>query len=221
MTRIVLLGPPGSGKGTQAHLISQRHNIPNISTGIILRQALHQSSYNQNDNIPKNIINVVKTGQLVQDDIIVQLINTRINKNDCHNGFLLDGFPRTIPQALYMKKYKIHINYVIEFVVSQSVVVTRITGRRVHLASGRTYHTKFNPPKNHGLDDITGDRLTIRQDDRANTIKQRLKIYYKHTKPLTLFYQKEAKNKKIQYFSINGNRTIPEIYKELINIIPN
>lgn len=218
MIRIIFLGPPGSGKGTQAHLISSKYNIPNISTGMMLRQSLTKSPH-QSHNIQKNIINAMHTGNLVNDAFIVQLMNTRINKNDCCNGFLLDGFPRTILQAEFMKKYKIFVNYVIEFVISDSIVIDRITGRRIHIDSGRTYHIQFNPPKICGLDDITGESLTTRKDDCEQAIRKRLNNYYQHTEPVLDYYRNESKSKKTQYFSINGNRKITEIYEELISLL--
>ncbi|WP_443092756.1 adenylate kinase [Candidatus Blochmannia sp. SNP] len=218
--RIIFLGPPGSGKGTQAHLISNKYNIPNISTGMMLRQSFPKDPY-QSHKIRKNIINVMHTGNLVNDDFMVQLINTRINKNDCYNGFLLDGFPRTILQAEFMKKYKIFVNYVIEFVISDSTVINRITGRRIHINSGRTYHIQFNPPKICGLDDITGESLTTRKDDCEQTIRKRLHNYHQYTEPVLNYYRHESKSKKIQYFSIDANRKITEIYKELISLLIN
>ncbi|URJ32977.1 adenylate kinase [Candidatus Blochmannia vicinus] len=218
--RIIFLGPPGSGKGTQAHLISNQYNIPNISTGTMLRQSFPKNPY-QPHNIQKNVINAMHTGNLVNDDFIVQLINRRINKNDCCNGFLLDGFPRTILQAEFMNKYKIFVNYIIEFVVSDSIVINRITGRRIHVDSGRTYHTQFNPPKIYGLDDITGESLTTRKDDCEQAIRKRLNNYYQYTEPVLDYYRNESKSKKIKYFSIDGNRKITEIYEELISLLTN
>ncbi|URJ30832.1 adenylate kinase [Candidatus Blochmannia vicinus (nom. nud.)] len=218
--RIIFLGPPGSGKGTQAHLISNQYNIPNISTGTMLRQSFPKNPY-QSHNIQKNVINAMHTGNLVNDDFIVQLINRRINKNDCCNGFLLDGFPRTILQAEFMNKYKIFVNYIIEFVVSDSIVINRITGRRIHVDSGRTYHTQFNPPKIYGLDDITGESLTTRKDDCEQAIRKRLNNYYQYTEPVLDYYRNASKSKKTKYFSIDGNRKITEIYEELISLLTN
>ncbi|WP_236840134.1 adenylate kinase [Blochmannia endosymbiont of Camponotus nipponensis] len=216
--RIIFLGPPGSGKGTQAHLIASKYNIPNISTGVMLRQVLSGSLYNFY-SINKSMIDVMHSGDLVNDEFMMQLMNIRIRKNDCYNGFLLDGFPRTLLQAESMKKYEIFINYIIEFVVSNSVIVDRIIGRRVHVSSGRNYHIKFNPPKNDGLDDITGEALTTRKDDNEEAILKRLHNYYQHTQPVLDYYRKESKDKKVQYFSVDGNRKILEIYKELISIL--
>ncbi|URJ23507.1 adenylate kinase [Blochmannia endosymbiont of Camponotus sp. C-003] len=218
MIRIIFLGPPGSGKGTQAHLITNKYNIPNISTGMMLRQTIHNSSY-QSYELNKNIKNIIHAGDLVNDEFMLQLVNTRISQRDCRNGFLLDGFPRTILQAKSMKKYEIFVNYIIEFFISDSVIIDRIIGRRIHVSSGRTYHIKFNPPKNYGLDDITGEVLTTRKDDHEEAIRQRLHNYYQHTAPVSDYYRKESKDKKIKYFAVDGNRDISEIYKELINII--
>lgn len=218
MIRIIFLGPPGSGKGTQAHLITSKYNIPNVSAGMMLRQTLTKSTYKSCD-LHKNIINVMHSGDLVNDEFMVQLIKTRINQHDCHNGFLLDGFPRTILQARAMKKNKIFVNYIIEFIASDSIIIDRIIGRRIHINSGRTYHIKFDPPKNYGLDDVTGEILTTRKDDNEEAIRKRLSNYHQHTEPVLDYYRQESKNKKMKYFSVDGNRDISEVYKELIDII--
>lgn len=209
MIRIILLGPPGSGKGTQAHLIANHYNISHISTGEILRKT----------SLYKRFRNVIKDGKLVNDDLMIQLITKRINKNDCNNGFVLDGFPRTINQAISLKKRNIFINFVIELDVLDSIIIDRINGRQIHMNSGRTYHIKYNPPKTDGLDDITGEKLIIRQDDNVKTMIQRLNQYRQNTTCVSKFYQKESKNACTLYFMVNGNQQIIKIYEKLINII--
>lgn len=215
--RIIFLGPPGSGKGTQASLIAQKYNIANISTGIILQQELYK--YSKLHTTFHNMTNIINSGDLVNDEFVIKLIIMRINQDDCRNGFILDGFPRTIIQALSIDKYLISMNFVIQFMLPDSVIINRIMGRRIHLSSGRTYHIKFNPPKHHNLDDITGETLTIRKDDRENTIRTRLNKYYQYTNPIINYYKREARKKNIRYLSIDGNRKICEIYEELINIL--
>lgn len=214
--RIILLGPPGSGKGTQAFLISQKYRIANISMGVILRQELYRFSQLYVKNT--SIINVINTGNLVNDEFVIKLMLMRIKKNDCCNGFILDGFPRTITQALSINQHKIPINFVIQFSVPDSVIIHRISGRQVHIPSGRIYHTTLNPPKNYGLDDITGEILTKRKDDCENAIRVRLNKYYRHNESLIDYYTKEAKRGNIYFYSIDGSQEIYKIYKELIDI---
>lgn len=215
--RIIFLGPPGSGKGTQASLIAHKYNIANISTGIMLRQELHK--YSTHNVIHQHINNIINSGDLVDDEIIIKLIAMRIQQDDCHTGFILDGFPRTIMQAISMDKYQISINFVIQFTLPDAIIIDRITGRRIHLPSGRTYHITFNPPKHHNLDDITGDILTTRTDDHEDTVRIRLNKYYQYITSIINYYKKIARKKNICYLSIDGNRTICEIYKELIKIL--
>lgn len=217
MIRIIFLGPPGSGKGTQSILISNQYNIPNISAGEVLKQSFLDKKFALKLDIDRNI-SVINSGNLIADELVIKLIIARINQNDCKNGFLLDGFPRTIIQAKSIKKSNIFIDFVIEFYIPDSVVIDRIVGRQIHIESGRIYHIKFNPPKYPGLDDITGDKLVIREDDKENVVCQRLKQYYQHTIPISNFYKKQSKKKLVRYFMINGNRTISEIYLELIKI---
>ncbi len=181
--RMILLGAPGAGKGTQANLIKGKFNIPQISTGDMLRAAVKAST-------PLGIAakKVMNAGKLVSDDIIVKLVKERIKEADCANGFLFDGFPRTIPQAQAMKDAGIAIDFVVEIEVPDSDIVQRMDGRRVHPASGRTYHITFNPPKVVGKDDITGEDLVQRPDDHAETVTKRLDVYHKQTKPLVEYY---------------------------------
>lgn len=217
MIRIIFLGPPGSGKGTQSSLIAKKYNIVKISTGEILRKSFlcKQSTKIDSHNTEK----IISSGNLVDDKLITKLMLDRINYKDCRNGFILDGFPRTINQAISIKKSNIFINFVIEFCVSDFEIIDRISGRLIHINSGRTYHIKHNPPRYYGLDDITGEKLSIRKDDDIKTLQQRLEQYHQHTMPVSEFYKKESKKNNILYFCINGNRNILEIYKELVKIL--
>lgn len=181
--RLILLGAPGAGKGTQANLIKEKFNIPQISTGDMLRAAVKAGT-------PLGIAakKIMDEGKLVSDDIIINLVKERIKEADCANGFLFDGFPRTIPQAEAMKEAGVPIDYVVEIDVADSEIIQRMSGRRVHLASGRTYHVVFNPPKVAGKDDVTGEDLIQRDDDQEETVKKRLDVYHEQTKPLVDYY---------------------------------
>ncbi len=184
--RIILLGAPGAGKGTQANLIMGKFNIPQISTGDMLRAAINAGT--PLGIAPKKVIKVMNAGQLVSDDIIIKLVQERIKEADCANGFLFDGFPRTIPQAQATKDAGIDIDFVVEIEVPDADIVQRMDGRRMHPASGRTYHITFNPPKVVGKDDITGEDLVQRPDDHAETVIKRLNVYHQQTKPLVEYY---------------------------------
>ncbi len=181
---IILLGPPGAGKGTQATNICAKYSIPQISTGDMLRAAVK-------DGTPLGIEakKVMDEGGLVSDDIIIGLVKERISENDCNNGFLFDGFPRTIAQAEALKNDGININYVVEIQVPDEDIVARMSGRRAHLPSGRTYHITYNPPKIEGKDDITGEELVQRADDNENTVRSRLDVYHDQTQPLVEYYK--------------------------------
>lgn len=181
--RLILLGAPGAGKGTQANYIREKYGIPQISTGDMLRAAVKAGT-------PLGLAakKVMDEGKLVSDDIIINLVKERIKDADCANGFLFDGFPRTIPQAQAMKDAGIPIDYVVEIDVADSEIVKRMSGRRVHLASGRTYHVEFNPPKIAGKDDVTGEDLIQRPDDAEETVLKRLQVYHEQTKPLVDYY---------------------------------
>ncbi len=183
--RLILLGGPGAGKGTQAGFITQRYAIPQISTGDMLRAAIKAGT-------PLGLAakQVMDRGELVSDDIILGLVKQRIRADDCRNGFLFDGFPRTIPQAEAMKASGVPIEHVVEIFVPDEVIVERMSGRWAHLASGRTYHVKFNPPKVAGRDDVTGETLVQRDDDQETTVKNRLAVYHKQTFPLIDYYAK-------------------------------
>ncbi len=181
--RLILLGAPGAGKGTQANWIKEKFNIPQISTGDMLRAAVKAGT-------PLGLAakKIMDAGQLVSDDIIINLVKERIKEADCANGFLFDGFPRTIPQAEAMKQAGVDIDYVVEIDVPDSEIIQRMSGRRVHQTSGRTYHVVFNPPKVAGKDDVTGEDLIQRDDDREETVKKRLDVYHAQTKPLVDYY---------------------------------
>ncbi|HXU92756.1 MAG TPA: adenylate kinase [Gallionella sp.] len=187
--RLILLGAPGAGKGTQANLIKERFNIPQISTGDMLRAAVKAGT-------PLGLAakKVMDEGKLVSDDIIINLVKERIKEADCANGFLFDGFPRTIPQAQAMKDAGVPIDYVVEVDVPDSEIIKRMSGRRVHPASGRTYHVVFNPPKVEGKDDLTGEDLVQRPDDVEDTVIKRLNVYHEQTKPLVDYYSAWAKS---------------------------
>ncbi|MGL4573463.1 MAG: adenylate kinase [Burkholderiaceae bacterium] len=187
--RLILLGPPGAGKGTQANFIREKFGIPQISTGDMLRAAVKAGT-------PLGIAakKVMDTGALVSDDIIIGLVKDRLKEPDCANGYLFDGFPRTIAQADAMKDAGVGIDYVLEIDVPDSEIVERMSGRRAHLASGRTYHIKYNPPKVAGKDDVTGEDLVQRDDDREETVKKRLQVYHDQTEVLLGYYGAWAKN---------------------------
>jgi len=207
--RLILLGPPGAGKGTQASFICERYSIPQISTGDMLRAAVRAGT-----PLGLEAKNVMDSGRLVSDDIIIALVKERLQQPDCAKGYLLDGFPRTIPQAEAMKAAGVRVEYVLEIDVPDGDIVTRMSGRRVHLASGRTYHVKFNPPKLDGKDDVTGEPLIQRDDDHEATVLKRLAVYHSQTKPLIEYYGKWAttgdpqapKNRKI-----SGQGAVEEI----------
>ena len=185
--RLILLGPPGAGKGTQATFIKEAYGIPQISTGDMLRSAVKAGT-------PLGLAakKVMDSGGLVSDDIIIGLVKDRLTASDCANGYLFDGFPRTIPQADSMRDANVAIDFVLEIDVPDSAIVERMSGRRVHVASGRTYHIKFNPPKVAGKDDVTGEDLIQRDDDKETTVLNRLAVYHAQTEPLVAYYAKWA-----------------------------
>jgi adenylate kinase len=185
--RLILLGPPGAGKGTQAAFIRDAFGIPQISTGDMLRAAIRAGT-------PVGLAakKVIDAGGLVSDDIIIGLVEERLRDPDCARGYLLDGFPRTLPQADALKSAPIPLDYVVEIAIPDAVVVERMSGRRVHLPSGRTYHLKFNPPRVAGKDDVTGEDLIQRDDDREETVRRRLEIYHAQTEPLVAYYRNWA-----------------------------
>ncbi len=214
--RIILLGAPGAGKGTQAQILKDKFNIPQISTGDMLRAAIKA-----NTKLGLEAKQFMDSGALVPDQLIIELVKERIQNEDCKQGFLLDGFPRTIPQAEAMKQASISIDIVIEIDVPDNVIVERLSGRRTHLASGRIYHIQNNPPKIQDKDDITGEPLVQRDDDKEETIQKRLNVYHSQTKPLVDYYSKLAssENKGLRYIKINGLGDVKDIQKIIFDQI--
>lgn len=204
--RIILLGAPGAGKGTQAQFLMAKFGIPQISTGDMLRTAIKAGT-----ELGKKAKAVMDAGQLVSDDLIIGLVKERIAQDDCKAGFLLDGFPRTIPQADAMKSSGVSVDSVIEFDVPDEVIVERMGGRRVHPGSGRVYHIVYNPPKTEGVDNETGEELAIRPDDEEATVRKRLGIYHEQTKPLVEYYQGEAQSGNCSYLTIDGTQPVDEV----------
>ena len=208
--RVILLGAPGSGKGTQAQAITEKYGIPQISTGDMLRAAVREGT-----QLGLEAKKIMDAGLLVSDDIILGLIQERIKADDCRTGFLLDGFPRTIAQADGLKNMGINIDHVVEFDVEDEEIVKRMSGRRVHPASGRTYHIVFNPPRDEGKDDLTGDPLIQRDDDSEATVRKRLSVYHEQTKPLVGYYRKLAEEGAVRFASMNGMGNVETITERL------
>ncbi len=204
--RIILLGGPGAGKGTQAKYITERYGIPQISTGDMLRAHVKAGT-----ELGKAAKKIMDEGGLVSDDIIIDMVKERIKEPDCANGYLFDGFPRTIPQAQALKDAGIPIDAVVEIDVPDEEIIKRMSGRRVHLPSGRTYHVIFNPPKVEGKDDVTGEDLIQRDDDKEETVRQRLKVYHEQTEPLIDFYRKEAEGGHVKYVKVSGLGGVEEV----------
>ena len=204
--RIILLGAPGAGKGTQAQFLMAKFGIPQISTGDMLRAAIKAGT-----ELGIKAKAVMDAGQLVSDELIIGLVKERINEDDCKQGFLLDGFPRTIPQADAMKENGVSVDSVIEFDVPDEVIVERMAGRRVHAGSGRVYHTTYNPPKVAGKDDETGEDLSIRPDDEEATVRKRLAIYHDQTKPLVDYYKSDADAGQCNYLTIDGTQPVEQV----------
>lgn len=210
--KIILLGAPGAGKGTQAQFLTKAFDIPQISTGDMLRAAIKAGT--ELGTLAKSFMD---SGKLVTDEIIIGLVKERITQDDCKNGFLLDGFPRTVPQADALKEAGVAIDAVIEIDVADSVIVERMSGRRAHLASGRTYHVIFNPPKVEGKDDETGEDLVQRDDDKAEVVLDRLRVYHEQTAPLVNYYQGvSAADSSVKYITIDGTQKIDAVEKEIL-----
>lgn len=215
--RIILLGGPGAGKGTQAKHLAQKFGIPTISTGDMLRAACDDSTEQS-----LAIKQAMSSGELVSDEIILALVQHRIKDSDCSNGFLFDGFPRTIAQAKALEEANVTVNAVIEIDVADKEIIRRISGRRVHQASGRTYHVDFYPPKHPDMDDVTGEALIQRLDDAEETVRNRLAVYHKQTSPLRDFYQQWSKaddTGKSRYIKINGNGTAIETKEAIFSAL--
>jgi adenylate kinase len=204
--RLILLGAPGAGKGTQAQFISEKYNIPQISTGDMLRAAVKAKS-----ELGLQAKEVMDAGGLVSDEIIIGLVKQRIKEADCDKGFLFDGFPRTIPQAEAMVEAGVNIDHVVEIAVDDEEIVARLSGRRVHPGSGRVYHVRYNPPQQEGLDDETGEPLVQRDDDTEETVRKRLEIYCAQTSPLINFYQEMSGDQAPGYHRVEGAGSVEDI----------
>lgn len=213
--RLILLGPPGAGKGTQANFIKNKYNIPQISTGDMLRAAVKAGS-----ELGLKVKSIMESGGLVSDDIIINLVKERLTEDDCKKGYLFDGFPRTIPQAEALKEAGVDLDYIIEIDVPQDEIIDRMSGRRVHPASGRSYHIKFNPPKVAEKDDETGEDLIQRDDDKEETVRKRLQVYEDQTRPLVDYYSKWAESgdpKAPKYIKINGVGDVDSISQLIVD----
>ncbi len=210
MNKILLLGPPGAGKGTQADIICVSINIPKISTGDMLRSAIASGS-----ELGKKVTDIMKSGSLVSDQIIIELILDRIAQDDCVNGFLFDGGIRTVGQADLCVENNIEFTHVIEIKVDDDVIVDRMSGRRVHPGSGRNYHLVYQPPKNQGVDDITGEPLIQREDDMPETVKRRLQVYQHETKPLVDYYQSQENKSSLKYIAVDGSQSVEKVFEDI------
>jgi adenylate kinase len=219
--RLILLGAPGAGKGTQAQFICEKFSIPQISTGDMLRAAVKAGT-----DLGIAAKKIMDAGGLVSDDIIIGLVKDRLTQPDCSKGYLFDGFPRTIPQAQAMKDAGVPIDYVLEIDVPFDAIIDRMSGRRVHPASGRTYHVKFNPPKVSGKDDVTGEALIQRDDDKEETVRKRLQVYNDQTRPLVEYYSSWAtqsspsdKVKAPAYRKVNGTGSVDDITQSIFVVL--
>ena len=209
--KIILLGPPGAGKGTQAEVISKKLKIPHISTGDILREAIRKDT-----PLGKQAKKILDLGKLVSDEIILGIIKERVSKEDCKMGFLFDGFPRTIGQADGLKSLNINIDLVLEISLSDEIIISRMSGRRIHLSSGRSYHIEFNPPKVEGKDDLSGEDLIQREDDKPMTVLARLEVYKNQTNPLIDYYQQAEKKSDLKFIKVNGANSPKEVSNEIL-----
>lgn len=201
---------PGAGKGTQAQIIEEELAIANVSTGAILREVSKSES-----DLGQKVQTYLNSGQLVPDEIIIEMLVERISNNDCNNGFILDGFPRNIEQAKSLDQAGVNIDLVIYLKILEEQIIERMSGRRIHLASGRSYHTTFNPPKVDGKDDLTGEDLIQRSDDKPDVIKKRLEVYFNETEPMLDFY----KNKDIQFYEIDASEPVKAVTEKILKII--
>ena len=215
--KIILLGPPGAGKGTQANFIKTTFNIPQISTGDMLRAAVSAGT-----PLGQEAKKVMDAGELVSDKLILELVKERISEKDCKNGYLFDGFPRTIAQADGMKNANIDVEYIVELQIDDEEIIKRMSGRRIHPASGRTYHVQFNPPKVENIDDITGEPLVQRDDDKEETVRKRLQVYHSQTSPLIDYYtslSQQAGEKYPVYVQINAVGDVEEVKNLILNAL--
>ena len=210
MNKILLLGPPGAGKGTQADLICKSLGIPKISTGDMLRSAIASGS-----ELGQKVTGIMNSGGLVSDQIIIELILDRIAKADCVNGFLFDGGIRTVGQADLCVENNIEFTHVVEIKVDDDVIVDRMSGRRVHPGSGRNYHLVYQPPQNEGVDDMTGEPLIQREDDMPETVKHRLQVYQDETKPLVAYYQSQEVKSSLNYIAVDGSRSVEKVFEDI------
>ena len=207
---LILLGMPGAGKGTQAEIIQREQGIANISTGAMMREISRAET-----DLGKTVQEYLSSGRLVPDSIIIQMLVERISQSDCDNGFLLDGFPRNLDQAKALDEAKVEINLILFLKISEEEIIKRMSGRRVHLASGRSYHIAHNPPKVDGKDDLTGETLIQREDDHPDVIKKRLQVYYDETEPLLSFYRQ----KDISFYEIDASKTLEEVTEDIRKVI--
>jgi adenylate kinase len=215
--KLILLGGPGAGKGTQAGFITERYSIPQISTGDMLRAAVRAGT-----ELGLKAREVMDSGALVSDDLIIELVKERLQQPDCENGYLFDGFPRTIPQADAMRINSLDVDFVVEIAVTDEEIIRRMSGRRVHPASGRTYHVVYNPPVVDGIDDETGDSLIQREDDQEDTVKYRLSVYHEQTEPLIKYYSGWAQSEEQSapsYVRVDGIGSVDEIRDHIFNAI--
>ena len=207
---LILLGMPGAGKGTQAEIIQREQGIANVSTGAMMREVSRAET-----DLGKKVQEYLSAGKLVPDDIIIQMLVERISQSDCENGFLLDGFPRNLDQAKALDEAKVEINLILFLKISEKEIIERMSGRRVHLPSGRSYHIAHNPPKVEGKDDLTGETLIQREDDHPDVIKKRLEVYYDETEPLLSFYRQ----KDISFYEIDASKTLEEVTEDIRKVI--
>jgi len=208
--KIILLGPPGAGKGTQAEIICKNFSIPHISTGDMLREAIANET-----TIGKQAKEIMDAGNLVPDKVIISLVKERIENDDCKNGYLFDGFPRTIPQADALENQEIFMDIVLELTIEDKLIINRMSGRRIHQPTGRSYHLEFNPPKEDGIDDFTGERLIQREDDKPETVKNRLEVYREQTNPLIVYYRSKSVQTDLKYIEIDGSRAMDEVSSQI------
>lgn len=216
MMKLILLGPPGAGKGTQARSICQQHGIPQISTGEMLRSAIAAAT-----PLGIQVRDTLAAGELVADATVVELVKDRLTAPDCSKGFLFDGFPRTLAQAQAVEDAGIDIDAVLEIRLPDDLVLERLTGRRIHEGSGRTYHVEYDPPRRAGFDDATGEPLVQRPDDEEETVRDRLRIYHRQTRPLIRFYQRLAANGETRYLTIDGSLGVKDVQDAVRDALSN